>query len=359
MKEHERDACQVAVPEQRVVVGRDVRRRTSRRRRLPLAASRSARGNSRSLPARRSMRRRAGLCDPRWRIHSEYLLGRVSDGCYIRRGPRGSCRYAPGMPDDKIRLGGMALSNGVLVHGPTSWACAIRTDDGELKVAAERKRLIGSSVSNPLLRGPARLVEAFAFLPRLKRLPEAKLPFERPRVLASMAGSAVVLHGVRRSRLGDTAKELLGGSCPVAPRCSPSVGAARRLPRRRAHRDRELRARRAARQGARALRLAPRRPAARDDGRRQRPRRARSRAPRCASGLLPGSRRPSARSPPRPSSSAGCSGTRAPACAGAGEARPRAPAPARDGRAVARAARGRGGSAPGVPRARSRLRQPP
>jgi len=26
--------------------------------------------------------------------------------------------------EDKIRLGGMALVNGVLVHGPSSWACA-------------------------------------------------------------------------------------------------------------------------------------------------------------------------------------------------------------------------------------------
>ena len=24
--------------------------------------------------------------------------------------------------DEKVRLGGMALANGVLVHGPTSWA---------------------------------------------------------------------------------------------------------------------------------------------------------------------------------------------------------------------------------------------
>ena len=32
--------------------------------------------------------------------------------------------------DDKIRLGGMALLNGVLVHGPNSWACAVRTKDG-------------------------------------------------------------------------------------------------------------------------------------------------------------------------------------------------------------------------------------
>ena len=43
------------------------------------------------------------------------------------------------MTDDKIRLGGMALLNGVLVHGPNAWACAIRTDDGELKVAGEIK----------------------------------------------------------------------------------------------------------------------------------------------------------------------------------------------------------------------------
>jgi uncharacterized protein YqhQ len=40
------------------------------------------------------------------------------------------------MSDEKIRFGGMALPNGVLVHGPRSWACAIRTDDGRLEVAS-------------------------------------------------------------------------------------------------------------------------------------------------------------------------------------------------------------------------------
>ena len=44
-------------------------------------------------------------------------------------------RSAP-VSDEKIRLGGMALANGVLVHGPTAWACAIRTDDGELEGAS-------------------------------------------------------------------------------------------------------------------------------------------------------------------------------------------------------------------------------
>jgi uncharacterized protein YqhQ len=112
----------------------------------------------------------------------------------------------------------MALSNGVLVHGPTSWACAIRTVDGDLKVVAERKRLIGSSVRSPLLRGPARLAEAFAFLPRLKRrLPDARLPFERPAVIGSTLASVLVLQRVRQSRLGESAKELLAGLISIAP----------------------------------------------------------------------------------------------------------------------------------------------
>jgi uncharacterized protein YqhQ len=119
---------------------------------------------------------------------------------------------------DKLRLGGMALANGVLVHGPTSWAVAVRTDDGELRVGGERKRFVGSRVRNPVLRGPARMLEAFAFLPRVKRVvPEAKLPFERPRVLASMLASAVVIQGVRRSRLRPAAQELASGLLSLAP----------------------------------------------------------------------------------------------------------------------------------------------
>ena len=123
------------------------------------------------------------------------------------------------MSEHKLHLGGMApVGNGVLVHGPTSWACAVRTDDGQVKVVAERKRLIGSTVQSPLLRGPARLVEAFAVLPRLKRaLPEAKLPFERGAVAASLVVTAGALQGIRRTKLGDTAKELLGGALSVAP----------------------------------------------------------------------------------------------------------------------------------------------
>lgn len=119
---------------------------------------------------------------------------------------------------DKIRLGGMALENGVLVHGPTAWACAVRTEDGKVKIAAERKSVSGSRVHTPFLRGPARLADAFTVLISVKRaLPEARLPFERRAVLASMAGTAVLVGGVRRSKLGDTAKELAATLLSVAP----------------------------------------------------------------------------------------------------------------------------------------------
>src|SRR5580765_1775525 len=123
------------------------------------------------------------------------------------------------MADEKIRLGGMALVNGVLVHGPTSWACAVRGADGELEVVSEYKRLRASEVTSPLLRGPARLAEVFALLPQVhRRLPEAKLPFQRPQVLAAMAATALVVRAIKdSSRLSPLAGELLGGLLSLAP----------------------------------------------------------------------------------------------------------------------------------------------
>jgi uncharacterized protein YqhQ len=119
---------------------------------------------------------------------------------------------------DKVRLGGMALGNGVLVHGPQAWACAVRLESGELKVVARRKRLQASKVRNPLLRGPARLAEAFALLPQVKRaLPEAELPMQRPHVLASMLGSALVVNAAKRSGLRPAARELVTALLSLAP----------------------------------------------------------------------------------------------------------------------------------------------
>jgi hypothetical protein len=115
--------------------------------------------------------------------------------------------------EEKIRLGGMALVNGVLVHGPTSWACAVRTADGELKVASEIKAFRAAEIGNPLLRGPARIAEVFSLLPRVhRRLPEAKLPFLRPQILAAMAGTALAVRAVKEApRLSPLARELVGG----------------------------------------------------------------------------------------------------------------------------------------------------
>jgi uncharacterized protein YqhQ len=121
--------------------------------------------------------------------------------------------------EEKVRLGGMALGNGVLVHGPTSWACAIRLRDGELKVAAAKKKFRSADVTNPLLRGPAKLAEVFALLPELRRrLPEAELPFQRRGVLVSMAGATAAVKVVRSSpNIGPAAQELVSGLLALAP----------------------------------------------------------------------------------------------------------------------------------------------
>src|SRR5438874_5278678 len=134
--------------------------------------------------------------------------------------PSGSAAsYALSVSEEKIRLGGMALPNGVLVHGPNSWACAIRREDGRVEVASALKRFRAARVTSPFLRGPARLAEAMAVLPQVKRaLPAAKLPMQSPRVLASMLTAAFAVRGIRESqRLRPAAQELLSGLLSLAP----------------------------------------------------------------------------------------------------------------------------------------------
>ena len=141
------------------------------------------------------------------------------------------------------------------------------------------------------------------------------------------------------------------GDCLVRARGDGvALGRARGVSRRGAHLDRQLRAREARDEGARALRWASRRPARRHVCDRQRPRRARARAApearaggcadRCDCGGNRGLRLDDAAS-------------RESARAGAGEAGTRAPAPLLDRGAQRRAARGSRGGAQGVPRARA------
>jgi uncharacterized protein YqhQ len=120
---------------------------------------------------------------------------------------------------EKLRLGGMALQNGVLVHGPTSWGCAVRLPDGTLRVASGEKPRLAPGVQAPFLRGPLRLAEAFALLPTVRRsLPDARLAFERPAVLVAMVASAASARAVRTSpRLRAPARELLASLVSLAP----------------------------------------------------------------------------------------------------------------------------------------------
>jgi hypothetical protein len=64
-----------------------------------------------------------------------------------------------------------------------------------------------------------RLLDALAIIPEIKRaLPEAKLPFQRPVVVAAMVGSATVLRLLRGSRsVGPAVQEVVSGLLSVAP----------------------------------------------------------------------------------------------------------------------------------------------
>lgn len=102
-----------------------------------------------------------------------------------------------------LRLGGMALRNGLLVHGPTSWAAAIRAPDGRVRVASGRKpRAPRALIAVPGARGVARLAEAMVVIPLVRRaLPQARLPFED----AAVAGAALTASlggALIRRRLG-------------------------------------------------------------------------------------------------------------------------------------------------------------
>jgi uncharacterized protein YqhQ len=86
---------------------------------------------------------------------------------------------------DRLRLGGMALRNGLLVHGPTHWSVAVRDRAGAVQVASGAKPSLarGRLATTPLLRGPLRLAEAMLVVPMARlRLRSARLPFEDPRV---------------------------------------------------------------------------------------------------------------------------------------------------------------------------------
>jgi uncharacterized protein YqhQ len=122
--------------------------------------------------------------------------------------------------DQSVRLGGMALQNGVLVHGPTAWGCAVRDESGALHIASGVKPRLAPAARKrlPILRGPIVLAEAFALLPAVRRaIPQARFPFERPSVLAAILGTAVAARTLRRSRLSPGTRELTAAGVAFLP----------------------------------------------------------------------------------------------------------------------------------------------
>jgi uncharacterized protein YqhQ len=118
-----------------------------------------------------------------------------------------------------LRLGGMALRNGLLIHGPTSWAAAARDEDGEIQVASGPKPTLAPelAVRVPLLRGPLRLAEAFVLIPMVRmRLRSARLPFEDVRVIAAMLIASTASRVLRRRR-SSAANELIQAALGLAP----------------------------------------------------------------------------------------------------------------------------------------------
>jgi uncharacterized protein YqhQ len=125
-----------------------------------------------------------------------------------------------GPPKPPLRLGGMALRNGLLIHGPTAWAAAARTPEGTIEVASGPKPTFarGTLGAVPMLRGPLRLAEAFAVIPIARRsLPSARLPIEDSRVLAIGLGTAMVSSAIRRLGPSTLASEAVIAALGVLP----------------------------------------------------------------------------------------------------------------------------------------------
>jgi uncharacterized protein YqhQ len=119
-----------------------------------------------------------------------------------------------------IRLGGMALRNGLLIHGPTHWAAAVRGADGAIQVASEAKPVLAPRLAGrvPLLRGPIRLAEAMAVVPIVRRrLPAARLPFEDRRVIAAIAATLAASALLRRRAPATALREGVVQAIGVVP----------------------------------------------------------------------------------------------------------------------------------------------
>ncbi len=121
---------------------------------------------------------------------------------------------------DDPRLGGMALANGLLVHGPTHWAAAVRARDGQITVGSGRKPRFarGPFAQIPVVRGVMRMAEAIAVVPAARRgTPGARLAMEDISVGISMVGAALAAAAARRGLKSVAMQESIGAIAGLAP----------------------------------------------------------------------------------------------------------------------------------------------
>lgn len=150
--------------------------------------------------------------------------------------------------DLELRLGGIALSNGLVVVSAKHWAVAVREDDGSISVASGKKPLMPGTGEReaiadltgrgcrsckgvPVVRGLGRLAESLMVLGYVKKhLPGARLPFESRRVAAALLASTIGAAAVRviapRSALAQEAGSALAALVPavLAIKNSPVSG---------------------------------------------------------------------------------------------------------------------------------------
>ena len=125
-----------------------------------------------------------------------------------------------GEEPEKLRLGGMALRNGLLIHGPTHWAAAVRRPDGSLEIASEAKPELAPEFAAkfPGLRGPLRLADALAVLPLVRRrMPAARMPFENPKVVGTIAATLLLTSALRKRLRSSALREGIVQAIGAAP----------------------------------------------------------------------------------------------------------------------------------------------
>jgi uncharacterized protein YqhQ len=113
----------------------------------------------------------------------------------------------------------MALRNGVLVLGPTSFAVSVRLRDRSIRTTARPRPTGGERIGRriPLLRGPVGLANMLRVLPAVRRAePAARLGPESPPTIAVLVAGSIAAAQVRRRSRSPMLGELTSGAASLA-----------------------------------------------------------------------------------------------------------------------------------------------